>query len=716
MINVSKEFQKLMNERTDFKQYAEMTLADGTEIFLTKSDFSIQNNSVVDGAESSGIPLGVAVCRYIQIEIDNRDERYSDIDFFGAKIRLYLTFELSETEEKIEYGTFTVLEPETYGETIIITALDDMHKANKDYTTNLVFPATLRDILVDACDTLYIQIGTTSFLNDDFVVSEKPTGFTFRQLFGYISMIAAGNIRIDRTGRLQVLTYNFCVIDNIQDKIDGGNYIKRNDPIWVDGGNFTDYSTGDDADGGWFLDRKNYHILSNWKNVKVETDDVVITGISTNSLNSDGEEVELLSGIEGYVLKIENPLIVGKEQSVIDSIGNVMIGGKMRPFSGDLVANPTIEFMDFAAVSDRKGNVYATILTDVNFNFFGFTVLKNSAAPALRNSSVTYSAATETLVAAKKLVEKEKTARETAIAQLAKDLKESSGLFMTEEEQSDGSSIYYMHDKPTLEESMIIWKLTALAFGISTDGGKTYPYGFTVNGDVITRLLYAEGINADYIKTGSIKVSDDDGNIVFLADYDNKQVIIKSNIFDLESNNLKISSDGYVKTFDKDGNSTTLQSGELLFKNSSNTDVGRIYVNEDSLNITAGIWDPVFEKFTMNRNLKLSGGNVNIRAQAIEGEFYLGNINFSCGSLSVNGILGSDQNIQIPVQNILPTTVVSGVTTIPVQVVTGLQNIAGILTPVFGTVYSLTNVQTTSVSTVSENPKTLNFSKGILTS
>lgn len=27
-------------------------------------------------------------------------------------------------------------------------------------------------------------------------------------------------------------------------------------------------------------------------------------------------------------------------------------------------------------------------------------------------------------------------------------------------------------DKPTLAESMIVWKLTALAFGISTDGGK----------------------------------------------------------------------------------------------------------------------------------------------------------------------------------------------------------------------------------------------------
>lgn len=43
---------------------------------------------------------------------------------------------------------------------------------------------------------------------------------------------------------------------------------------------------------------------------------------------------------------------------------------------------------------------------------------------------------------------------------------------MTEDPQDDGSVIYYMHNKPTLEESDIVWKLTAEAIGISTDGGK----------------------------------------------------------------------------------------------------------------------------------------------------------------------------------------------------------------------------------------------------
>ena len=160
--------------------------------------------------------------------------------------------------------------------------------------------------------------------------------------------------------------------------------------------------------------------------------------------------------------------------------------------------------MDQVLVIDRKGNVYISFLTDINFQFFGFTAVKNSAEPALRNSAKVYSESTKALIKAKELIAKEKTARELAVEQLAKDLSNSGGLYVTTENQEDGSKIYYMHDKPTLAESMIIWKLTALAFGISTDGGNTYPYGFTVDGETITRLLYAEGINADYINSGTI--------------------------------------------------------------------------------------------------------------------------------------------------------------------------------------------------------------------
>lgn len=503
MINVSKEFQLLMNEYTDFKENAEITFADGTFLELSKKDFTVSNNSVVDSAGSNGIPLGVALCRSIQIELMNDDNRFSIYDFFGAKIRLYLTFSLSETVERVEYGTFTVLTPETYGETVIITALDDMHKADKEYNTTLAFPTTIGNILRDACVTLGISQGTTSFLNDNFVVNEQPADITFRQLFGYIAMIAGGNARIDRTGRLRIHTYDFSNMESIYNSVlNGGSYNPWDNPSNYDGGSFSPWNTGDSLDGGEFEDRNHFHVLGNWSNLKVDTDDIVITGVKTEYEDENEEKHTVIYGAEGYVLRIDNPLIVGKEKTAIDLIGNIMVGGRFRQFSGDIVANPTCEFMDTVLLLDRKGNVYISFLTDINFQFFGFTSIKNSAEPTLRNSAKTYSEATKTFVKAKKLVDKERTAREKAVEQLAKDLSESSGLYVTTEKQSDGSTIYYMHDKPTLKESMIVWKLTALAFGISTDGGETYPYGFTVDGETITRLLYADGIDVKNLVVG----------------------------------------------------------------------------------------------------------------------------------------------------------------------------------------------------------------------
>ena len=311
-----------MNVRTDFKENAEITFADGTVLELAEKDFTVSNNNVTDASETSGIPLGVAVCRNIQIEIINDDERFAFYDFFGAKIRLYLTFQLSETVERIEYGTFTVLTPETYGETIIITALDDMYKADRDYSTNIAYPTSLQTILVDACNTLDIPLGSTSFTNSDFVVNEKPTGITFRQLFGYIAMIAVGNARIDTTGRMRILSYDFEKLERVSQVIDGGIYSPWNNPIDLDGGSFSPWNLGDVADGGTFIDRNEYHSLSNWSNLKVDTDDVVITGVQTTYTDVENEEHTVMYGVEGYVLAVENPLIVGQEEFAVGLIGN----------------------------------------------------------------------------------------------------------------------------------------------------------------------------------------------------------------------------------------------------------------------------------------------------------------------------------------------------------------------------------------------------------
>ena len=83
-----------------------------------------------------------------------------------------------------------------------------------------------------------------------------------------------------------------------------------------------------------------------------------------------------------------------------------------------------------------------------------------------------------------------------------------------------------MHNKPKLSDSDMVWKMTAEAWAVSTDGGKTWNAGMTVDGDTIVRILTAVGVNADWIETGSITVRDSNGDIIFSVDMDAKSVII----------------------------------------------------------------------------------------------------------------------------------------------------------------------------------------------
>ena len=134
---------------------------------------------------------------------------------------------------------------------------------------------------------------------------------------------------------------------------------------------------------------------------------------------------------------------------------------------------------------------------------------------------------TSALVKAAALVKSEKTAREAAVEALAQQLASSGGMYETTEAAAGGGTIYYLHDKPTLASSLVVLKLTAEALGISTDGGKTYPAGWDfVTGTTITNTLQAVGINADWINTGALTVTDADGNVLFKADVTAKTVQI----------------------------------------------------------------------------------------------------------------------------------------------------------------------------------------------
>lgn len=533
MINVSKAFKDALAEGEKLYEVVDITFADGRKKTLD-SEILVGGGDFTDCAESSSFPIGATICKSMTLSLDNTEDQWKDYYFYKAKLTAYLKMQVTDSvAETIKKGTYTITTPEQYGEVLEFTALDDMYKANASYISNLVLPQSAFTLLRDACETIGISMGFSSMEHGDVVINSIPDGITFRQLIGWVAMLDSANARVDVNGNLQLIKWNF---DSVS--VDYGATVGADGYLVFGGGSSVD-SNGfiSPSAGNWYLDSDGYLTLKEgvgnpirlrdyFSSPTLSSDDIVITGIKIKNTESNA-----MYGKDGYVLELENDLLSDADlETVAGWIGGNLIGKSFRSMEGSLIYNPLTEFGDMAFTYDRKENKYITPITDVSSRLNGTTDVKTKAENPIRGSSKFLSSADKTLIAAKKIIENEKTAREQAVKKLENALANSEGLFETLEVLEDKSVITYLHDKPLLEESKVVIKLTSNAIGVSNDGGETYPYGFVVDGTLITRLLYAEGINANYIDSGALTVRDSDGNIIFQADMNTKKVYLDGSV------------------------------------------------------------------------------------------------------------------------------------------------------------------------------------------
>ena len=669
MINVSDAFKQKLQDGERVWQEVEITFPDGT-VKTVKNEIMGENCTFSDCAESSSFPIGCVVCKSMTLELDNTSDQWKNYNFYMAKVHAYLKMQTSvassattdelldenyepildqsggailgtkaATEDRVETidkGIYTITTPEQYGEILSFTALDDMYKTNATYISHLVLPQSIETLVRDACETLGIP-SEVSMAHGNLIVSEIPENMTFRQLFGWAAMLETANARLDSRGYLRFIRWDF---SNVQE--DYNAVVDDDGNVTFKGGASIDSESFISQTGNWTIDSDGFLTLIEsvadtseklkdfFTSPTVSSDDIVITGIKLKN-----RENEAMYGSTGYVLELENDLVADSDlDTVAAQIGDSIIGAKFRNMSGELAYNPLIEFGDMAYTYDRKWNRYITPLTDVSCFVNGKTTVKTQADDPIRGQSKFQSESTKAIVEARRLVKKEQSAREKAVKKLEETLKNSSGLYETSVTQEDGSTITYLHDKPTLAESKNVIKFTAEAIGVSNDGGKTYPYGFFLTGDLIAKILYAHGINADYIDTGALIVRDSDGNIIFQVDMDTKKVIISgdnvviggsslpdkltkmdNNIASAKNMTFQLSNDMQTITSDADGNipvfPTVTTTAKVMYGSSDITnDCSYTITKSDSV---TGSWDVDTHTYTVT-GLSADNGWVDIKA------------------------------------------------------------------------------------------------------
>lgn len=522
MKNVSDKLKNIIEKGGLFYAYAKVLFADGTEITLdSEDDFSISDNGY---SESGGddLPLGSALSKTITLSLFNEDGRFSDYDFFYSQITLYTEADLEDgTQERINEGVFYVTSPVAKGEVIEITAYDAMYKTNKEFTSKLSYPATTRNLLLEVCAFVGITAADAHFKNEDFQIQSMPEKTTARKIIGYIAQIAVGNAII-KNGSLSIKSYDF---EPLKDVTDGTLY--------------TELPT----------QNAKYHVLSEYSDYPtVGMNPVTITGIRTTK-RVNNKDVEYLNGTDDYALTITNPLITGAEEKALELIGGVLNGVTLTSFSGTFFPYPTAEIMDCAVIVDQNDKAYKTVITTHDFSYPGESELSCGIKDPETNSSTYYSESAEMYHKVQAEANKNRKEMESAIENLQTTLANAKGMYTSKVRQADGSYITYLHDKPTMSESENVIKITSDAVGVSTDGGQTYPYGFFLTGDLVAKVLYAIGINADYINTGALTIRDKDGNITFYADTETGRVDIRAESLSIGGQTLEAIANIAVKNF-----------------------------------------------------------------------------------------------------------------------------------------------------------------------
>lgn len=459
MRNTSSKYKELIKGVREFCAKIIINYADGSSQTLTELQDFKQLKFVDESSSSSEFEIGAAVIGEALITLNNRTGKFDNKTFYGAHISAYTGILVDEKPELLEMGHYIVDEPVSPGISIALTAYDKMILLDKAYVPSVTYPATLAQIAQDACVQCGVILESLQFPRSSYVVTTAPTDTTCREVMAAVAQLVGCYVKARPNGRIAIT---------------------------------------------WYADNVSRTVTTLYSKT-VCTDDVTITGITVTS-----GETTAKSGDDGYRLAISDNILLEEEkaQETADYLGNKLIGLTFRPLSVSCQSDPSIEAGDRIAVKDEKGNTYQTVVTSTTFAVLEAQKIACNAASPTVNGGQRLSETSKAIIASRKYtneaIEYERTERESAIEDLNKQLDESPGLYCTPQVQEDGSTIYYLHEKAELSDSLIVWKYTATAFGASTDGGKTYPYGFDVSGKAILDRIYVIGLDAKYIKTGTL--------------------------------------------------------------------------------------------------------------------------------------------------------------------------------------------------------------------
>ena len=250
MYNTTQDYKdKILNDSTqhELNIYIDNNKIEPNHIIDFKSTLELFNNNE--------FCLGSTPEIDIEFEIDRRDlpESYNEVHV-----------ESGLEDEITPIGKFTIQSIEDDEFKVKIKATDYMKKFddNKYDGRDLTYPSTMLKVLQDICTKIGVELGSTSFLNDDKQIAVYDNTVTARTYIGYIAEQAGGFAVIGRDGKLYIKTFgeDTANIDiNLFGNFKWGDKFSVSKVSYEDG--TQNYKFGDETASTIYINQNNMYIV-----------------------------------------------------------------------------------------------------------------------------------------------------------------------------------------------------------------------------------------------------------------------------------------------------------------------------------------------------------------------------------------------------------------------------------------------------------------------
>lgn len=449
------------------------TPTKGTAFNITDKD--IIGAVTVDWSSVTGskLDLGSACMSELSFTLENTDSAFDDKVFEGAQLYVTTSFSTGSTTETVPIGYYTVDSPPRKLRSIKITAYDRMAKFNRAYNTELAYPATLFQIVADACTKCGVsQKLPTNTLHRGVSIPKRPEAdnLTYRQVLVWAAELMGVSLYIDYDGKLT---------------------------------------------GGWYATNAKHTVIKasdrfTSGNTDFAENNIVFSGVRI--VGNDENKTEYLAGTKDYAFNIEGNLLVQSDMNLstlATELKTARCSLTYTPMSCTTHSFPHLRPLDVMNFETAQGTK-KVVLTNVKWQSQNrCTKLAGKGETATQSGYATMGAFTPKQQAVLEQTRAQQAAQindyEQATLALNETIANSMGLYVTRKADSNGAVITYYHDKPTLEGSNTIYCRNAGGYAWTNNGwnngSPNWEYGVSKDGDAVIRSIAANKISASYITT-----------------------------------------------------------------------------------------------------------------------------------------------------------------------------------------------------------------------